>query len=159
VRMAIGAKRRRVVRQLVTESLLLALLSGVLGVGFSFGFTRALAQFYETDSEGFHHVYDLGFDWRMLIYSLAITLAMGLLFGIVPAIRASKQNLTEELKDSASPAQASGWFRRGLVVGQIALSMALLVSAALLVRSGMTLERGTNFDPTNMVVFRLRPEL
>jgi macrolide transport system ATP-binding/permease protein len=161
VRMAIGARRGRVVRQLLTESLLLALLSGACGAGASIAFKRLLSRFYETDSEGFHHLYDLSLDWRTLAYSFALTLILGVLFALIPAIRGSRQNLVEELKSSgtASQPETSRWLQLGLVAGQIALSMVLTISAALLVRSGTELERGTNFDPVHIAVFRLRPEL
>ena len=160
VRLAIGARRSRVVRQLLTESLLLALLSGALGTGFSFAMKDVLSRFYATDSEGFQHLYDLSFDWRVLLYSVALALAMGALFGLVPAIRASRQDLTAALKEGGAGAQIiGGWARHALVVGQIALSMVLVISAGLVVRSGIALERGTNFDPAHMVVLRMRPEL
>jgi predicted permease len=160
LRLAIGARRSRIIRQLLTESLLLACCGGLLGVGFSFGVKGLLSQFYSTDSEGFHHLYDLSFDWRVLLYSLGLTVAMGLLFGVIPAIRASRQHLVSELKEGpAASGPIGGRLRNLLVIGQIALSMVLVVSAALLARSGMAIERGTNFDPGHMVVLRLRPEL
>ncbi len=160
VRLAIGAQRSRVIRQLLTESLLLASVGGALGVGFSFLMGDLLSQFYATDSEGFQHLYDLSFDWRILAYSVGLTLAMGALFGLVPALRASRQDLNAELKQGGPAAEtASGRLGHALVVGQVALSMVLVVSAGLLVRSGIALEKGTNFDPTHMVVLRLRPEL
>jgi predicted permease len=160
VRMAIGARRSRVIRQLLTESLLLALLSGALGVGFSFVMKQLLTEFYAMDSEGFRHFYDLGFDWRVLAYSLGLTLMIGTLFGLIPAMRASQQDLTTALKEGVGRAEpAKGRLRHVLVVGQIALSMVLVISAGLLVRSGVALARGTNFDPAHMVVLRMRPEL
>ncbi|MGB6687734.1 MAG: ABC transporter permease, partial [Terracidiphilus sp.] len=160
VRLAIGARRSRVIRQLLTESLLLACLGGALGVGFSFAMKDVLSRFYATDSEGFQHLYDLSFDWRVLLYSVALALVMGTLFGLVPAIRASRQHLTVELKEGGSGALSTGgWARHALVLGQIALCMVLVISAGLIIRSGIELERGTNFDPARMVVLRLRPEL
>jgi macrolide transport system ATP-binding/permease protein len=160
VRLAIGARRSRVIRQLLAESLLLASLGGALGVGFSFLMRDLLSQFYATDSEGFHHLYDLNFDWRVLIYAIVVTLLMGGLFGLVPALRASRQDLNRELKLGGPSAEPMGaWLRQSLVIGQVALSMVLVVSAGLLVRSGIDLERGTNFDPAHVVVLRLRPEL
>ena len=160
VRLALGARRGRVIRQLLTENLMLALAGGVLGTCFAIGMERVLSRFYETDSEGFHHLYDLSFDWRVLAYSLGVTLMLGALFGLVPALRAPRSEITHELKTAVGSAQPmksrmGGW----LVAGQIALSMVLVVSAALLVRSGLDLERGTNFDPAHVAVFRLRPEL
>jgi predicted permease len=160
VRLSIGAMRSRVIRQLLTESLLLASLGGFFGLGLSFAGKQLLSKFYSTDSEGFPHLYDLSFDWRVLIYSMALVLITGTLFGLVPAMRASRQNLVIELKEGGSAGeQTSGWLRHMLVIGQVALSMVLVVSAGLLVRSGLDVQRGTNFDPSHMVVLRLRPEL
>jgi hypothetical protein len=160
VRLSIGAMRSRVIRQLLTESWLLASLGGFLGLGLSFAAKQLLSKFYSTDSEGFPHLYDLSFDWRVLIYSMALVLITGTLFGLVPAMRASRQNLVIELKEGGSAGeQTSGWLRNMLVIGQVALSMVLVVSAGLLVRSGLDVQRGTNFDPSHMIVLRLRPEL
>lgn len=160
VRLSIGARRFRIVRQLLTESLLLASLGGALGLAASFWAKQLLSKFYATDSEGFHHLYDLSFDWRVLIYSVAVALVAGICFGLLPAIRASRQDLITELKEGVSADHhTSGWLRHGLVIGQVALSMVLVVFAVLLTRSGTAIQQGTNFDPAHMVVLRLRPEL
>src|SRR5690348_5625602 len=160
LRLCIGASRTRVARQLFTESLLLAAGGGILGLWFSFGARNVLSGFYATDSEGFHHLYDLNFDWRILAYSMSIAILASVFFGLLPAIRAPRQDLVSELKDGASSGEfAGGWLRRGLVIAQVALSMTLVVSAGLLVRSGLAIEHGTNFDPRHMAVLRLRPEL
>jgi predicted permease len=160
VRLSIGAMRSRVIRQLLTESWLLASLGGFFGLGLSFAAKQLLSKFYATDSEGFAHLYDLSFDWRVLMYSIALVLITGTLFGLVPAMRASRQNLVIELKEGGSVGeQTSGWLCNTLVIGQVALSMVLVVSAGLLVRSGLDVQRGTNFDPSHMIVLRLRPEL
>jgi macrolide transport system ATP-binding/permease protein len=160
VRLSIGAMRARVVRQLLTESLLLASLGGVAGLGVSFGAKQLLSKFYATDSEGFRHLYDLSFDWRVLAYSLALVLITGTLFGLVPSLRASRQDLVTELKEGgAVELRTRGWLSHVLVIGQVALSMVLVIAAGLLIRSGIAVQRGTNFDPDRMIVLRLRPEL
>ena len=160
IRLAIGATRSRVIRQLFTESLLLALLFGACGLGVSFWAKDVLSTYYATDSEGFHHLYDLTLDWPTLAYAALVALAAGAFFGLLPAIRASRQDLVTELKEGAASAdRAGGWLRHFLVIAEVALSMVLLVSAVLLVRSGQAVERGTNFDPRHMLVLRLRPEL
>jgi predicted permease len=161
VRLSLGASRARVMRQLMTESLLLSLLSCVLGIGFSLWGRNALASFYNVDGEGFTHLFDLGLDWRVLVFSFAMAILTGLLFGILPALRATRQDLVTQLKQAAgaTSSQTSGWLRQGLVTAQIALSLALLVSAGLLVRSSQTLRHGTNFDPEGMAVVRVRTEL
>jgi ABC-type antimicrobial peptide transport system permease subunit len=96
-RLSIGASRRRIVRQL-TENLLLASLGGAVGIGLSFGAASALSRFYATDSEGFHHHYDLGLDWHVLHYSVGLAMFTGILFGLFPGIRSSRQDLVTELK-------------------------------------------------------------
>jgi predicted permease len=160
VRLSIGARRSRVVRQLLTENLLLAFLGGVTGLGVSFGAKQLLSKFYATDSEGFHHLYDLSFDWRVLVYSIALALITGTLFGLAPSVRASRQDLVTELKEGgAFERRTRGWLSRALVIGQVALSMILVIAAGLLLRSGMEVRRGTNFNPEHMIVLRLRPEL
>jgi len=160
VRLSIGAKRSRVIRQLLTESLLLGSLGGAAGLGFSLGAGQMLSKFYATDSEGFHHLYDLSFDWRVLVYSMSLALITSITFGLVPAIRASRQNLVAELKEGRPSEQhARGWLRHVLVIGQVCLSMVLVIAAGLLFRSSLEVRRGTNFDPQHMIVLRLRPEL
>jgi len=161
VRLSMGASRARVARQLMTESMLLSLLSCIAGLAFSFWGKNALASFYSVDSEGFRHLYDLRLDWRVLVFSFAAAIMTGVLFGLAPAMRATRQDLVMQLKQGAGAAgaQRSGWLRQALVAGQVALSLALLVSAGLMVRSSQALLRGTNFDPEHMALLRVRPEL
>ena len=160
VRLAIGANRSRVVRQLLTENMLLSAIGGASGIGLSFAMKSLLSRFYATDSEGFHHLYDLSLDWRVLTYAVVLTLVAGLLFGLLPALRGSRQHLTKELKHGGGSVEAIGKrLRHSLVICQVALSTVLVVSTVLLVRSGIHLQGGTNFDPSAVVVLRLRPEL
>jgi len=160
IRLAIGAGRARVIRQLLTESLFLSCLGGAGGLVVSVVAKQLLSGFYSADSEGFHHLYDVSFDWRVLLYSIALTLVTGALFGLLPAIRASRQDLVTELKDGGSASQQTkSWLRQALVIGQLALSMVLVICSGLLVRSALQVRRGTNFDPEHTVVLRLRPEL
>jgi predicted permease len=160
VRLALGARRSRVVRQLLTESILLSAIGGAMGIGLSFAMKHLLSRFYATDSEGFRHLYDLSVDWRVLVYAVVLTVVTGLLFGLVPAIRVPHQDLNGELKQGGPAVEPMGrWLRHSLVIGQVALSIVLVVSTALLARSGIDLKRGTNFDPAHVVVLRLRPEL
>ena len=161
VRLSIGASRARVARQLMTESLLLSLASGVPGLVFAFWGRNFLAGFYNVDSEGFRHSYDLALDWRVLAFSFAVSLLTAILFGLAPSLRATRQDLVAQLKEGAGAAgsQTRGWLRQALVAAQVALSLALLVSAGVLVRSSQALRSGTNFDPAHVAVLRVRPEL
>src|SRR5215469_3038681 len=127
IRLAIGAGRTRVLRQLLTESLLLSCLGGAGGLVLSVAAKRLLSNFYATDSEGFHHLYDLSLDWRVLLYSIALALLTGALFGLLPALRASRQDLVTELKDGGAPwPHTRSWLRPALVIAQLALSMVLV---------------------------------
>ena len=161
VRLSIGASRARIAQQLMTESVLLAFLSCIAGLALSIWARDALAGFYNLDSEGFRHVFDLGLDRRVLLFSFGLTIVTSVLFGLFPAIRASKQDLVTQLKEGSGAAgsQRSGWLRQFLVAGQVALSLVLLASAGLLARSSQALLRGTNFDPENVAVLRVRPEM
>jgi len=160
IRLSIGANRSRVIRQLVTESLLLAWLGAVLGLVFSLAGKRLLSEFYATDSEGFHHLYDLSFNWRVLVFSTALAMATGVACGLLPAIKISRQDLVTGFKEGGLTGHHTrGWLHPAFVIGQLALSMVLVVSSGLLIRSALMIRRGTNFDPRQTLVLRLRPEL
>lgn len=160
LRLSIGATRWRVIRQLVTESLLLALAGCVLGVSLSIWTKDLLLAFYAKYSEGGTRLSDLQLSPWVLAASLTIGLAAGLLFGMLPAILASRQDLATALKADAG--SASGRTPRVgtvLLVGQIALSLAMVVSAGLLARSAAAVQGGMNIDAEHVDVLRLRPRL
>jgi putative ABC transport system permease protein len=135
VRLAIGASRSRLVRQLLAESLLLAGIGGALGLLIALWTTR-LAQAYRPNIP-FTFSLDLGIDTRVLIFTLCISILTGVLFGLAPAFRASRTDLVTSLKEYSHDRRGGGRSRLSslLVVGQVALSMVLLVGAGLLVRS------------------------
>ena len=159
VRLCIGAGRVRLIRQFLTESLLLTLAGGALGLLISLWAKNLLLIYYTTNS--FSPVnYDLSLNPRTLLFALALTFAAGLLFAFVPAIQASRQDLVRALKDeSGAQSRRHSWARNTLVIAQVALSLALLISAGLLVRSVAHLRQGENLDPKNVLVMRLRPRL
>ena len=160
VRLSVGATRGRLIRQLLTESLVLALMGGALGLVLSFWAKDLLLAFYATDSEGYRHFYDLTLDRFVLAYSLALSVFTGFLFGVVPAIQCTRPDLALAMKDDGGVGRSPGSKLRGvLVIGQIALSLALLVSAGLLVRSAARVQEGANLDPHHVVLLRLRPRL
>jgi predicted permease len=153
IRLSIGAGRFRLIRQFLTESLLLAFAGGLLGLLISLWAKELLAVFY-------NRPYDLSLTPRALVYAIALTLFTGLFFGLLPALQATHHDLARALKDDGgSQHPRRHRLRSALVIGQVALSLALLVAAGLLVRSESNIHQGANFDPQQVVVFGLRPRL
>jgi len=156
VRAALGAGRWRIVQQLLTESLLIAIIGGVLGILFAFWGTKAILALAPSTLPRVSAVH---LDLRVLLFSVLVTIASGLVFGIVPAVTASKTNLVSSLKDAERGDSASSsrqWLRRGFVVSEVALALVLLISAGLFVRSfGKLLEVKPGFDPHNVLTLRL----
>ena len=160
VRLCIGAGRFRLIRQFLTESLLLTLAGGGLGLLFSLWARSLLIIYFVRNASSYRSYYDLSLNPRTLLFALALTLGAGFLFALVPAIQSARQDLVGALKEeSGSQSRRHSWARSTLVVTQVALSLGLLISAGLLVRSATNVKKGRNFDPENVVVFRLRPRL
>jgi putative ABC transport system permease protein len=142
VRLAIGASRWLLVRQLLTESLLLALLGGGGGLILALWCSGLLPAFLPPGEAG---GLDVSLDWRVLVFTLAASLLTGLLFGLAPALASSRPDLVTALKDGAdSRAGRRITLRYALVVTQVALSLTLLIGAGLFLRS---LSRALAFDP------------
>jgi predicted permease len=157
VRQALGATRRRIVVQLLTESLLLAGTGTAIGTLLA---SRGLHLLLALDSQGSSTMplLDLTPDHRVLGFTLLVTLFTALLFGIAPALRSTRIDLTPTLRDGrgASSASSRGALSRSLIIGQIALSILLLASAGLFLRSLRNLTRvDLGFDPRNVTVFSL----
>jgi predicted permease len=140
VRMSIGAGRRRVLRQLLTESVVLALAGGVLGVLFAFGAIRSIVglmpEFYVPNESR------VTINQPVLLFSLAVSLLTGIVFGLAPALQTSRPDLADSLKAGRSTSGAShgGRIRNLLVVAEVALSVVLLVSAGLTIRTFVALQ-------------------
>lgn len=133
VRAALGASRRRVLRQLITESLLLSLLGGVCGIGVAYGGVRALIAL---SPPGLPRLDAIALDSTALIFALSITTTIGLLTGLVPALHLSRADLHSRLHQSSRRSTGrQSVTRRALVVTEIALALVLIVSAGLLLRS------------------------
>jgi predicted permease len=161
VRLALGASRPRLVRQLLTESVLLACLGGALGIVFALWIKNSLLAVSDWGGRGLAAL-EPQLDWRVLAFTLALALATGLVFGLAPAWRATRVDLTPALKDSgrSSSAASRSLLSRGLVVLQVALSVLLLVGAGLFVRTLVNLHRvEVGFNTRNLLLFGVRPEL
>jgi predicted permease len=150
-RMAVGASRAAIVRQLLSESLLLALSGGALGVLVGYAGIQALEAL---GAEGFDYWHPVALNWRVLLAMLGVSLATSLIFGLMPAFATSRVNLRSVLVEGGRGAAGGSrhWLRRALIVAEVALSLMLLIDAGLLVR---TLERleglRPGFDPHNVI--------
>jgi putative ABC transport system permease protein len=159
VRAALGARRGRIVRQLLTESLLLALLGSALGLAFAWIGIQALVAISPRDLVSLQSV---GLNVSVLLWTLGVSILTGVIFGLAPALHISRLNLNDSLKEGgkSESAQAGGSrrLRSVLVVSEIALAVVLLASAGLLIKSFMRLQqvdRGFNTDNILTMVVRL----
>jgi predicted permease len=166
VRLALGAGRARIVRQLLTESVMLSMLGGALGILFAYWGAHAIISFVSSNQPrplGFA----TGVDLRILGFTVAISLLTGILFGVVPTYRNARVNLTPALKEGEGSSTRWGrgggkWFSvgNGLVVAQVALAIVVLVGAGLLVRTLANLRKiDVGFDSHNILVFGIDPTL
>lgn len=159
LRVAIGAKRSRVIRQLLTESLMMSACGGVLGILLASGGSKLLVHLISTGPRALPIDFDL--DWRVMAFTTLLSAATGVLFGLAPALRSSRVDLNTSLKESkasmTSPSKVN--FGRLLVAGQVAVSLGLLVTAGLLLHSFSNLmSLGTGFDKQNVLLFKLDSE-
>jgi ABC-type lipoprotein release transport system permease subunit len=166
VRLALGAGRARIVRQLLTESAMLSVIGGTLGILFAYWGAHTIIAFVASNQPG-----PLGFatgvDLRVLGFTVAISLITGILFGIAPTFRSARVDLTPALKSgeggSGNVGRVAGkWFSIGnaLVVAQVALAIVVLVGAGLLVRTLQNLRSvDVGFDSHNILIFGIDPTL
>ena len=162
VRLAIGATRSRIVGQLLTESLTLALLGGIAGLAVAFWADRALMRIYLPSDSGGMNISSSP-DLRILLFNLVVAVLTGVLFGLVAATRTTRPNISGTLKDQAGAVVGGGGhnrLRKALVIGQVTLSLLLLVGAGLFVRSLANLRNlGPGFSPEHLVGFNIDPSL
>jgi putative ABC transport system permease protein len=154
MRVALGAGRRRLVRQLVTESVLLSLAGGALGLGLAWAGTRALLAARPADIPRLDQI---GLDPVVVLVTLGVSVATGLLFGLFPAVQATRRSLTAGLREggrSGAGGRASNRVRAGLVVAEMALAVMLLMGAGLLIRSFVELTNvPRGFDTDRAMAF------
>jgi putative ABC transport system permease protein len=156
IRLALGAGRSRIVRQLLTESALLALVGGIAGLLLAVGGLRALVALSPADIPRLDQT---SIDGKVLAFTLVVSLLTGLIFGLVPALQASRSDLNESLKDGGrgSTGTRGGRVRSLLVVAEVALSLVLLVGAGLLIRSFMRLQQfDLGFNPNGLLTMRIQ---
>lgn len=161
VRLALGAGRGRIVSQLFAESVLLAGLGGVLGLGVARWISSFLLAYLPTGETP--HVISGALDWRILAFNFALALATGVLFGLVPALRSTRPTLAPTLKDQVGTVVGGGSglrFRKALVVCQVMLSVLLLIGAGLFVRSLQNLHlTDLGMRAVNLLAFGIDPSI
>jgi putative ABC transport system permease protein len=160
IRSALGAGRARIVRQLLVESVLLSITGGILGLILGFVGVRALLA---VSPAGLPRIGEdgsaIGIDWRVLGFTLAVSLLTGILFGLFPAFSASRSDLNSTLKDSSSHSGTE--FRQSrarslLVISEVSLALVLLIASALLIRTFIALHRvGPGFNSHNVLTMEM----
>ena len=150
VRLSMGASRRRLVRQLLTESLLLSGTGGALGIVLGY-WTKKLLPFGQNTT----------IDWQVLAFVVGISMLTGLTFGLIPAMRATEVDLASAMKEnSRSVAASRTWLSKVLLITQVAVSVVLLIGAGLFVRTLQNLRSvDIGFNATNILMFRVNPAL
>ena len=156
IRTALGASRRRIIRQLFTESILLGLLGGAVGLLWAWWGVRLLTSLIPDDVP---RLAEIGIDWPVALFTLLASLLAGLFFGVIPALAGTRVELTGALKEGArgTAGRGRGARQRGaLVVAEIALAVVLLTGAGLLLRSfSNLLQVKPGFDSANLLTFKI----
>ena len=160
LRAAIGAGRGRIVRQLLTESVTLSVIGGILGLGLGVLGIRALLS---VNTAGLPRIGQdgilVGLDWRVLLFTASLSVGTGILFGLLPALQGARTDLSTTLKDSTGRSGATirhNKARSVLVVVEVALALLLLVGSALLIRTLVNLRAvQPGYDPNNVLTMRM----
>jgi predicted permease len=161
IRTAVGASRQRILRQLLTESVLLALAGGLVGLAFALLAVKLLRVF---GPENIPRLNEVGVDARVMAFTFFVSLITGVVFGLVPALRASRVDLNEVLKEGGRSSTGGGGafglshhrLRKLLVISEVALSIVLLIGAGLLIRSYQRIQSASpGFDARNVLSLRL----
>ena len=155
VRAALGAGRWRIVRQLLTEAVMIGLLSAPLGIAVGIVGLRLLDRGIPPDSIPYFIQWSM--DWQSLLYTVAISMMTGVVFGLAPALQSAQTNLQDSLKEGARGATGGrrAWVRNVLVVAEVSLALVLLVGASLFVRSFLNLKGAdVGFDTSPLLTMR-----
>ena len=160
IRAAMGAGRARIIRQLLTESVLLSVTGGILGLILGFVGVRALLALNPGDIPRIgENGAAVGIDWRVLVFTLGVSLFTGILFGLFPALGASRPDLNSTLKESSN--RSGTGFRQSkarslLVISEVSLALILLIGAALLIRTYVALrDVNPGFNPHNVLTMEM----
>jgi predicted permease len=162
VRLAIGAGRLRIVRQLLVESLLLSGLGAAMGLAFAFLADGMLLSVYLPADAGEGAAISAVPDFRILAFTLGVMLVTAIIFGLVPAIHSSRADVAPTLKDQAGAVVGGGnvWMRKVLVGAQVTLSLLLLIGAGLFLRTLTNLRNlGPGFSSEHLIGFNVDPSL
>jgi putative ABC transport system permease protein len=156
VRSALGAARSRLLRQFLTEGVVLSLVGGVVGLFLGYAGVRILLA---ANPRGIPRALEIGLDSSVLLFTLGVALTTGLLFGLAPALHLSRRNVIQSLRDGTGRTTASGarlHVRRLLVVSEVALAVILVVGSGLMLRSFSELQRvDPGFEPDGLLTFQL----
>jgi predicted permease len=158
IRLALGAGRRRIVRQLLVESLTLALAGGIAGLALAVWMDRSLLAFLPTGNSPI--TISTTPDWRILAFNVAVSLLTGIIFGLVPALQATRPHVAGTLKDQVGSIAGgtSVRLRKTLVAAQVALSFLLLIGAGLFIRTLRNLRSlDPGFQTNNLIEFSVNP--
>jgi predicted permease len=163
VRLSIGASRGRVLRQLLTEGFLIALLAGIAGLALaSWGLRLSVLALFRTLPPSIAPILrlvPLTFDYRVFLFAFAASAAATLLFALLPALQASRISLTDALRGQGGSLRGGSRLRNALVVGQVAVALALVVTAVTLARNGWTVgAMDLGFDPEGVTSINVRGE-
>jgi predicted permease len=160
MRLALGAGRGRIVRQLLFESVLISACGGLVGLLFASWGNVLLANYYGTAIDGVRHSYALTINRAALLLTMAVATATGIAFGLLPAVIASRTALIPALKkDADSQGFRRSRFGTAFLVAQVSISVVLVIGAALLIHSVRTLRSDPGFDVEHVAYVRLRPRL
>ena len=156
LRTALGAGRARIIRQLLTESLLLAAAGGLLGLVLGIVGVQLLIKL---DPEGLPRIENITLDWTTVVFTAFVSLLTGIIFGLIPALQTTKTNFNLAIKEGGArtSGNASGWFRNSLIIAEVSLALVLLIGAGLLVKSFWQLMKvDPGFEAQNVLTLRLR---
>ena len=160
IRSALGASRARLIRQMLTESISLALIGGLLGLFIAYMGSRFLSTIGSDGLyEGVANLVNIGIDMRVLVFTLGASIVTGIVFGLMPALGASKPDLIESIKAGSSKSSGKFGLRRTrglLVVTELALALVLLIGAGLMMKSFVRLtDVKSGFNPDNVLSMRI----